>query len=100
LQFYKEEKSKMKHAVSLDRAKTVIQGWYNQFCKEYGKPAVTLEIKEEEHAGARGYKVVNNVSGGSTAIPWSTISDYESSGSVGIPGDLKTSVWDSMQDLI
>jgi hypothetical protein len=42
---------------------------------------------------------VNNVSGGSTAIPWSTISDYEQSGSVGIPGDLKTIVWDSMQDL-
>jgi hypothetical protein len=59
----------MKHALSLDRAKIIIQGWYNQFCKEYGKPAVTLEIKEEEHAGARAYKVLNNVSGCSTAIP-------------------------------
>ncbi len=89
----------MKHAVSLDRAKIIIQGWYNQFCKEYGKPAVTLEIEEEEHAGARAYKVVNNFSGCNTAIPWSTVSDYESSGSMGIPGDLKTSVWDRLQDL-
>ncbi len=89
----------MKHESKLDRAMKIIQGWYNQFCKEYGKPAVILDIKEEESAGSRSYTVVNNVSGGRTSIPWSTISDYEASGSVGIPGDLKTSVWDSMQDL-
>ncbi len=89
----------MKHAVSLDRAKMIIQGWYNQYCKEYGKPAVTLDVEEEEHAGSRAYIVVNQFSGGRTEIPWSTVSDYEASGSVGIPGDLKTSVWDSMQDL-
>lgn len=89
----------MKHAVSLDRAKMIIQGWYNQFCKEYGKPAVILDIEEEESAGSRVYKVVNNVSGGRTSIPWSTVSDYEHTGSVGIPGDLKTIVWDNMQDL-
>jgi hypothetical protein len=96
---FKEERRKMKHAVSLDRAKTIIQGWYNQYCKEYGKPAVTLHVEEEEHAGSRAYIVVNQVSGGRTAIPLSTLSDYEASGSVGIPGDLKTSVWDSLQDL-
>ena len=89
----------MKHAISLDRAKDIIQGWYNQFCKEYGKPAVALDIQEEDRAGSRAYQVVNNVSGGRTAIPWSTVSDYEQSGSVGIPGDLKTSVWDRLQDL-
>jgi hypothetical protein len=89
----------MKRAVSLDRAKTIIQGWYNQFCKEYGKPAVTLEIEEEDHAGSKAYQVVNSVSGGRTAIPRSTVSDYEQSGSVGIPGDLKTIIWDSLQDL-
>ena len=89
----------MKHTVSLDRAKMIIQGWYNQFCKEYGKPAVTLEIEEKDHAGSKAYQVINSVTGGRTAIPWSTVSDYEQSGSVGIPGELKTSVWDSMQDL-
>lgn len=90
----------MKQAISLERVKNIIQGWYNQFCKEYGKPAVTLDIEEEDHAGSRAYQVVNNVSGGRTAIPLSTVSDYEQSGSVSIPGDLKTSVWDSMQDLV
>jgi hypothetical protein len=99
IRFGMGEKRKMKHAVSLDRAKTIIQGWYNQFCKEYGKPAVTLDVEEEEDAGSRAYIVVNQVSGGRTAIPWSTVSDYEASGSVGIPGDSKTSGWDSMQDL-
>jgi hypothetical protein len=89
----------MKHALSLDRAKIIIQGWYNQFCKEYGKPAVMLDIEEEEHADSRAYKVVNKVSDGRTSIPWRTLIYYESTGSVGIPGDLKTSVWDSMQDL-
>ena len=59
----------------------------------------TFYIEEEEHADSRAYKVVNKVSGGRTSIPWSTVSDYEATGSVGIPGDLKTSVWDSMQDL-
>jgi hypothetical protein len=92
-------KSKMKQAMKLDRAIWIIQGWYNQFCKEYGIPAVILDIEEEESAGSRAYKVVNNVSGGRTSISWSTLSDYETSGSVGIPGDLKTSVWENMQDL-
>ena len=89
----------MKQETTLDSAIKIIQGWYNQFCREYGKPAVILDIEEEETAGLRTYRVSNHVSGGRTSIPWSTVSDYEASGSVGIPGDLKTSVWDSMQDL-
>ena len=89
----------MKHLLSLDRARMIIQGWYNQFCKETGKTAVILDIEEEESSGSRSYKVVNKVSGGGTTIPWSTVNDYETSGSVGIPGDLKTSVWDILQDL-
>lgn len=89
----------MKERVTLDRARMIIQGWYNQFCKDYGKPAVILDIEEEEYAGTKSYKIVNNITGGKTWIPWSTISDYETSGSVGIPDDLKTIVWDSLQDL-
>lgn len=89
----------MKQEARLDSAIKIIQGWYNQFCREYGKPAVILDIDEGELVGSRAYRVVNNVSGGRTSIPWSTVSDYEASGSVGIPGDLKTSVWDSMQYL-
>ena len=94
-----EEKGKMKQEARLKRTMKIIQGWYNQFCREYGKPAVILDIEEEESAGSRKYKVMNHVSGGKTTIHWSTVSDYEASGSVGTPGDLKTSVWDSMQDL-
>lgn len=89
----------MRQRVTLDRARMIIQGWYNQFCKEYGKAAVILDIEEQEYAGSKAYKVVNNITGGKTWIPRSTISDYETSGSVGIPGELKTSVWDSLQDL-
>ncbi len=89
----------MKHAVGLDRARMIIQGWYNQFCKEYGRAAVILDTEEEEYAGSKAYKVVNNITGGKTWIPWSTVIDYETSGSAGIPGDLKTIVWDSLQDL-
>ncbi len=89
----------MKERVTLDRAKMIIQGWYNQFCKEYGKAAVILDIGEGEYAGSKAYKVVNNITGGKTWIPWSTVSDYETSGNVSIPDDLKTIVWDSLQDL-
>ena len=87
----------MKAPVSLDRAKTIIQGWYNEYCKDHGKSAGTLHIQEDE--GARAYKVSNPESGGSTAVFWSTVSDYEQSGSVAVPAELKGSIWDSLQDL-
>jgi len=32
----------MKAPVSLDRAKTIIQGWYNEYCKDHGKSTAAL----------------------------------------------------------
>ena len=89
----------MKPTVPLERARTLIQGWYNEFCKDHGKPTVMLDIQEEDDKAARAYKVTNTENKTSTIVFWSIVSDYESSGSSGIPGDLRSGVWDAFMDL-
>jgi hypothetical protein len=87
----------MKAPVSLDRAKTIIQNWYDDYRKDHGKSPVALDIEEDDVL--RAYKLKNPESGSGATLFWSTVSDYEQSGSVGIPAELKGSIWDSLQDL-
>jgi hypothetical protein len=89
----------MKSAVPLERARVIIQGWFNDFCKFYGKPTVVLQISEEGEPDTGAYKIINPSNGNTTKIFKSTVGDYEMSGSVGIPGELKGEIWDSFQDL-
>lgn len=90
----------MKPSVSLDRAKAIIQAWYNEYCRVYEKPNAPLDVKEEEEKVSGAYKVTNPKNGTSTLIFWSTVSDYESSQSTGgIPGDLIGNIWDAFSDL-
>ena len=49
----------MKPPVSLERAKAMIQGWYNQYCRTYEKPVIELEIIEEDDKVSGAYKVMN-----------------------------------------
>jgi hypothetical protein len=87
----------MKPPVSLDRAKSIIQGWYDEYRQDHGKSCITLDVQEDE--ASRAYKLKNPETGAGTSIFWSTVSDYEHSGSVAIPSELKGSIWDSLQDL-
>jgi len=89
----------MKTSVPFDRAKVIIQNWFNDFCKFYGKPIATLQISEEGDPQTGFYAVRNPSNGKSTRIYKSAVSDYEDSGSVDIPGELKGGIWDSFQDL-
>ena len=89
----------MKPSVPLERAKAMIQDWYNQYCKAYEKPVVQLEIMEKDEKVQGAYKVVNPESCSSTVIFWSTVADCERSGVEGIPGDLIGSLWDAFHDL-
>jgi hypothetical protein len=89
----------MKPPVPLERAKVMIQDWYNQYCRAYEKPVVQLEITEEDERVQGAYKAVNPRNGSSTVIFWSTVSDCERSESGGIPGDLLGSIWDAFNDL-
>ena len=93
----RKEVQNMKAPVSFDRAKIIIQGWYDEYRKDHGKSSVALDIQEDE--ASRAYKLKNPKTGAATTIFWSTVSDCEQSGSVGIPGELKGSIWDSLQDL-
>ena len=89
----------MKPPVSMERAKTIIQGWYNEYCRVYDKPDVALEIEEEDDKVSRAYKVTNPKNSTSTVIFWSILSDCEKSEGGGIPGDLIASIWDAFNDL-
>jgi hypothetical protein len=89
----------MKPTVNLNRAGQIIQGWFRQYCKDYGKPEVVLDIVEEHDKVSRAYKVTNPANGHSAPIFWSEVSDYETSGSIDIPGDMKAGIWDNFSDL-
>jgi len=89
----------MKPPVPLERAKAMIQGWYNQYCRAYEKPVTELEIMEEDEKVEGAYKVTNPKNGSSTVIFWSTVADCERSDAIGIPGDLIGVVWDAFNDL-
>ena len=89
----------MKPSVPLERAKAMIQGWYNQYCRAYEKPVTQLEIIEEDERVEGAYKVTHPKNRSSTVIFWSTVADCERSDAVGIPGDLIGSIWDAFNDL-
>ncbi len=89
----------MRPAVPLERAKMIIQGWYNEFCRVYDKPVVELEVKEEDEKVSGAYKVTNPKTGASAPIFWSIVSDSERSDVVGIPADLIGGIWDAFNDL-
>lgn len=56
----------MNAKVSLDRAKTIIQGWYQGYCKEVGAIPTTLEIEETDGKVSNAYRVTNPCNGNST----------------------------------
>ena len=89
----------MKTSVPLETVKVIIQNWFSDFCKFYGKSAVALQISEEGDLQTGSYEITNPSNGKSTKIFKSTVADYEDSGSVEIPGELKGGIWDSFQDL-
>ena len=89
----------MKPPVRLERAKEMIQGWYNQYCRAYEKPVIELEIIEQDEKVSGAYTVTNPQNRASTVIFWSTVADCERSEGVGIPGDLIGSIWDAFNDL-
>ena len=97
--YEKKEDQTMNAPVSVDRAKTIIQAWYKEYCEDYGKMIVPLEIEKEHDQVDRAYKVTHPLNNKSTHIYWSTLGEYEKSGSIGIPGDLKTGIWDCFVDL-
>jgi len=89
----------MNAKISLDRAKMIIQEWYKGYCKEMGTIPATLDIEENDDRVSNAYRVTNPRNGKSAPFYWSTISDYENSGAVGIPGDLKTGIWETFHDI-
>jgi hypothetical protein len=89
----------MKSPLPFERARVVIQDWFNDFCKFHGTPPIALQIREEGNPDTGSYEIKNPSNGRSTRIFNSTLSDYEDSGSVRIPGELKGEIWDSFQDL-
>ena len=88
----------MNATVTSDRAKMIIQGWYNRFCQDHGKQIVELDIEEGAQQG-KAFDVSNPESGTKAAISYAVVADYESSGAVGIPGDLKFEIWEAFKDL-
>lgn len=89
----------MQSAVPFERAKVIIQNWFNDFCNFHGKPKASLQISEEGDPQTGFYAIKNASNGKSTKIFKSEVADYEDSGSVEIPGELKGGIWDSFQDL-
>ena len=87
----------MKPPVSLERATQVIQGWYDAYCSDYGKSQAELEILEEHDQVSNAYKVTNRENGAGIPVYWSTMSDFEASGGVGVPDDF--GIWDAFGDL-
>ena len=89
----------MKPTIKIDRARQIIQGWFREYCSDYGKPEIVLEVAEEHGDVPSAYRVTNPESGRNTRIFWSSVSDYETMGSIGIPGDMKSEIWDAFSDL-
>ena len=89
----------MNMKVSFDRAKSVIQGWYQGYCRETGTIPTTLEILEEDDRVSNAYKLTNPCNGKTSPFYYNYVNEYEILGSVGIPGDLKTGVWETFHDL-
>jgi|GEM_PF-3045644 len=89
----------MTATIQKERAEQIIQDWFRQYCKDHGKPGIVLEIQEEHDTVTNAYKLTNPENGRSAPIFWSAVSDYEDQGSVGIPGDIKTGIWDAFSDL-
>ena len=87
----------MNAPVSLERARQIIQGWYNAYCSDYGKPQVELEILEEHDQVPNAYKVINKEKGTDIPVYWSTMSDFEAAGGTGVPNDF--GIWDLFGDL-
>ncbi len=87
----------MRPPVDLEKAKAIIQGWYDEYCRVYDKPNIELEISENEASGA--YHIAIPSRGASSTIFWSTVSDYEKYGGQGIPGDLMESITYAFEDL-
>jgi hypothetical protein len=85
--------------VSFERATAIIQGWYQHYCNETGAAHATLEIQEKDESVSYAYKITNPDTGKSTTFFWSYVSDYENMGAVGIPGDLKTGIWETFHDI-
>jgi hypothetical protein len=93
------KKNEVRSEVPIERARVIIQGWFNDFCKFYRKPTAALQISEEGEPDTGAYKITNPSNGNTIKIFKSTLGDYESSRSVGIPGELQGKIWDSFQDL-
>jgi hypothetical protein len=93
------EEGNMNSPVSLERAKQIIQYWYDEYCKVYEKQKIELQVEEDEEPSRNAYKVTNPENGASTSIFWSTVSDYDRFQGEGIPGDLIGIIWDSFNDL-
>jgi hypothetical protein len=89
----------MNTKVPFDKAKMIIQAWYKEYCRETGAEEATLEIKEIDDKVSNAYRVTNSGNGKSTPFFWSYVSDYESLGAMGIPGDLKTGIWETFHDI-
>ncbi|MGD8226797.1 MAG: hypothetical protein PVH82_08270 [Desulfobacteraceae bacterium] len=89
----------MKPPVPLERARAMIQDWYNQYCRAYEKPVIQLAITEEDEKVSGAYKLMNPENSSSTVIFWSTVADCERSESGGIPGDLLGSIRDAFNEL-
>jgi len=89
----------MQSAVPFERAKAIIQNWFNDFCNFHGKPKASLQISEEGDPQPGFYAIKNLSNGKCTKICKSEAADYQDSGSVEIPGELKGEIWDSFQDL-
>lgn len=89
----------MKSSVPFERAKVIIQNWFNEFCRFYLRPTAVLQISEvgDPHTGF--YAITNPSNGKNTKFFKSEVSAYEDSGSVETPGELKGGIWDSLQDL-
>jgi len=87
----------MKPPVSLERARQLIQGWYNVYCRDCGKPQVDLEVLETHDQVPHAYQVTNRESGASIPVYWSTMSDFEAAGGTGMPNDF--GLWDAFGDL-
>ena len=85
--------------VPFDRAKMLVQKWYREYCKETGTIETTIEFQENDDKVSNAFRVTNPCNGKSTPFFWSYINDYENSGAVGIPGDLKTGIWETFHDI-
>jgi hypothetical protein len=53
----------MKSAVPFERAKVIIQNWFNDFCKFYGKPTAVLQISEKGNPQTGFYAITNPFNG-------------------------------------